>query len=75
MKEIIRSQDKMYILFEDDAGYILSAMCGGIGMYEVKVRLNSDEAASYRTEGEGYVEALAYDLGREPNKYRCRTVS
>jgi hypothetical protein len=65
----------MYILFEDDGDYMLSAMSGGIGMYEVKVRLDSGEIARYSNEGEEFIEALAYDIGREPSKYKDRTVS
>jgi hypothetical protein len=64
----------MYILFEDDGSYVLSATSGGVGMYEVKVRLDCEEVARYRDEGEEFIEALAYDIGRRPGKYEDRSV-
>lgn len=68
MNEVLRNQNKMYVLFEDHGNYVLSAMSGGVGMYEMRVRLNSEEVARYRDEGEKFIESLAYEIGREPTR-------
>ncbi len=75
MREVLRNQDKMFILLEDDGNYVLSTMTGGLGMYEVKVQLTSEEIERYHDEGEEYIALLAYEIGREPGKYKDRIVA
>jgi hypothetical protein len=76
MKEILRNQDKMYALLEDDVGcLVLSAMCGGVGMYEVKVQLTSDEIERYNDGGENYIAELAHAISTNTSKYNDRLVN
>lgn len=42
MKEIINKAWD-YVLYENDGDYILSVLCGSIGIYELNIMLNSDE--------------------------------
>ena len=74
MKEILRNSSKMYVLFEGDQTYVLSVMCGGIGLYEAQVHLNSEETAKFDTEGDDYIESLALDIAKHTSKYQDRFV-
>lgn len=75
MREVFRNQAKMFTLYDDNGHYVLSVVCGGVGMYDVNVPLDSEECASYREEGEAFLETLAYKIARDPNRYRDRRTS
>jgi hypothetical protein len=73
VKEIIKNVEKMFSLDCDDLGhYILSAMCGGVGMYEVSILLDAEEVERFRIEGNAFIEELAYDVVRNTSKYKDR---
>ncbi|MBL4866789.1 MAG: hypothetical protein JKY67_10500 [Pseudomonadales bacterium] len=42
MKELVKKKWS-YVLYEDGGDYILSVMSGGVGLYEIKVYLSSEE--------------------------------
>lgn len=61
-------------LFEDEAGALyLGVMVGGVAMYEVRVRLLDEEIEAYRSEGERYLDDLAYRVAKDPSAYEDRT--
>jgi hypothetical protein len=74
MKELIRDVDRMYKLFQDENELVLAVVCGGVGMFEVKVVLNDIEKSKYEELGRPYLDNLAYDIGKNTSKYEERTI-
>lgn len=74
-KNIVSSDEGMYRLFSRENGNLfLGVLCGGIGMYEVKVPLNEDEKESFRTRDGEFLDQLAEDIRNQPDKYKDRWV-
>lgn len=74
MKEQIDfiDKEKMYSLEHDDAGFILSVLCGGFAMYEVKIRLTEQEIREYKNTGKEFLDSLAKDVSHSPNQFKER---
>ena len=74
MKELIRNQEHMYSLYEDGSRLIIEVLCGGIGMFEVKVVLDKDECDKYAEKGEIFLNTLASDIARDHKRYSDRII-
>ena len=67
MKTLIKNDDRMFELEEDDNGDLfLIVVAGGIAMYEVRVRLSDEEKTRYFDEGVAFIEDLAYRVAKDP---------
>ena len=75
MKELMRNMDHMYILYQNESQLVIEVLCGGIGMFEVKVALDDDECEKYAEEGEGFLNSLAGDIARDHKKFANRTIN
>lgn len=73
MKKIINKPWE-YSLFESNGNYLLEVLCGGVGMYQLKIWLNASEKESYLKEGEEYIDRLAKSIQRSPSSYKDRSV-
>ena len=74
-KTIIDNQEKGYELIQNDDGRLtLCVLCGGIGMYIAKIRLNTEETTLFNERGIDYLEDLAYDISHDSEKYEPRMV-
>lgn len=58
MKELIR-KDWSYSFFEKDGKFILSVICGSVGLFEVNILLNNEEQEQYEIQGPIYIEEFA----------------
>ncbi|KFE66569.1 hypothetical protein [Hyalangium minutum] len=66
-EELFRSGAWMYrLLRAADGTLILEVVVGTIAMYEVRVRLNEDEAAAYAREGTAFTDRMAQDIIANP---------
>ena len=74
MKEIIK-KDWNYSFFEKDSGFILSVICGSVGLFEVNIQLNEEELKQYKIEGAAYIENLARAIQYSPSTYAERNIS
>ncbi len=72
MKEVLIDSRNMYKLFKADTKYILTVVCGGIGMYERSIALTDEEVEKFRERGESYIDELACDVSKNEAKYRDR---
>lgn len=64
-----------YTLSEEEAGdFLLSVVCGTVGVYELTIRLNKAERERYLAEGEDYIQVLASNVCSNPGKYERRSV-
>jgi len=73
MKKII-NKPWDYSLFESDGNYLLEVLCGGVGMYQLKIWLNASEKESYLKQGDEYIDSLSKSIQRSPNSYKDRSV-
>ena len=74
-KDIIVVKKGMHRLFEDENGYTyIGVICGGFASYEMKIKLNQDELASYQDSGKDSLDKLAYDIAHHPDSYENRAV-
>ncbi len=75
MKLIHSSSNLEYDLFEDDNGsFVISVLCGTIGLYEARIRLSQEEIEQYRQEGIDFLDRLALNIRKEESKFRSRFI-
>lgn len=55
MKKII-DKPWNYTLYKKQSKYILSVLCGGVGMYEIEIELNKEEVDAFKENGESYID-------------------
>ena len=73
MANTVLYQDGMAVLEKsDNERYTLTVLCGGIGMYEVRVELTPEEIVEYEEWGKHFVEHMARRICRDPEKYLHR---
>lgn len=61
-----------YTLYRDGDRYILSVVCGGVGMYELNIPLNDMEVNV--VDDQSAVAALAKEIRVDPKRYVARSV-
>ncbi len=69
MNELLKKQWN-YRLFKNSSDeYVLSVLCGTIGLYEVDVKLTSKQIEDYETYGEKIIDELAQKIRNNPSSY------
>ena len=51
-----------FTLKSDGVRYVLEVVCGTVGVYIVEYELTKSEIASYKKEGEKYIESLVIEV-------------
>lgn len=75
-KDIILNDQESYRLFENESGDVFfGVLCGGVGMFEAKIKLTEEEARQYEKEGEKYLKKLAEKIRYNTSEYADRFVS
>jgi hypothetical protein len=70
---LLKNAERMFELVKEDDGILsLIVVCGGIGLFEMKVPLRDHEVKRYEEEGEPYIEDLAYRITKSPQNYEGR---
>ena len=64
----------MYRLYRREGGLVLGVVCGGVGMYEARVKLTEEEAQAYEKEGAAFLDRLAARIARSTDDYEQRLV-
>jgi len=73
-KNLVADRQGLYRLFEDEVGLGLGVLCGGVGMYEVKIRLTEAEERRYREVGRGFLENLSKLVRQGREQFRDRWI-
>lgn len=74
MKEITKKNWE-YTLFQDDDGiYVLSVLCGSVGLYELNIKLNAAETSEYLDKGLEYLEGLVKQIRNSPSSFQNRAI-
>ena len=63
-----------YILYKVDDSYILSVVCGGVGIFELNIPLSSADGEKALND-KGFLETLAADISSDPKKYLSQSIS
>ncbi|MDQ1089431.1 hypothetical protein QE390_003977 [Siphonobacter sp. SORGH_AS 1065] len=75
MKELIVNPWN-YILYLDVKGsYVLSVICGSIGLYDIMFLLNKKETALFLENGTEYLDILNSEVRNKPYEYINRKVN
>lgn len=74
-RNLVVDREEMYRLFQDEGGLGLGVLSGGIGMYEIKIRLNEEERRAYEEQGRGFLEELSKEVRRERENFRNRWIT
>ena len=69
--EVLAERAWDFVVFRRGAAWILTYVAGGVGLYEVSIRLNEDEVAQIRAVP-AYAKSLAEQFRREPEDYQAR---
>lgn len=70
MATTLASAPWAYDLVRDDDGLLLlTVMCGTVGLYELRLELDADEAAPWEREGESYIRDFAATITAHPSRY------
>lgn len=76
MRELVNNHERMFILEEDTRGALyFRVLCGGIGMYEVCIKLSDDECDGYANGGEEFLCELASEINYNSRAFSARSVS
>lgn len=75
MKELIR-KNWNYTLYHNTEKneYLLSVLCGGAAMYELKIILNEEEIINYGNKGEVFIDDLARKVQKNTSLFLERKV-
>jgi hypothetical protein len=63
-----------YILYKSDDSYILSVVCGGVGLFELNIPL-SNEDGKKAFEDKLFLEKIAAEIANDPKKYSSQSIS
>lgn len=63
-----------YSLYECDGNYLLDVLCGGVGMYQLKIWLSSSEKEDFLKQGDAYIDRLSKSIQRSPDSYKERNI-
>ncbi len=75
MKTVYSSQQHEYDLLEEPNGsLVIVVLCGTIGIYEARVRLNEEEVRRYQAEGTEFLDDLATRIRKEESRFKARMI-
>ncbi|ACT92712.1 hypothetical protein [Dyadobacter fermentans] len=72
MKEIAKEAWNYTLSEEQPGSYVLSVVCGGVGMYDFAIRLTPAQAARYGQEGIAYIAGLAADVRHDQRPFEAQ---
>ncbi|WP_291041594.1 hypothetical protein [Dyadobacter sp. 50-39] len=69
MKEIAKEAWNYTFSEQPSGDYVLSVVCGGVGVYEFVIRLTAVQAAAYEREGIPYISRLADQVRHDQSPF------
>lgn len=73
-KTTLYSKDYTELTRDEHGEHFLSVVVGGIGQMLITIALTAEELGYYREYGDYYVEKLALDICRNPEKFQSRAL-
>lgn len=62
-----------YILYKIDGVHVLSVICGGVGLFEINIKL-SNEVGQKAAQDIIFLEDLVAEISSDPKKYSPQSV-
>lgn len=69
MRQIIMEKDWNYVLYKEGGSYVLSVLCGRVGLFETTMLISMEDLADFRNEGDKYIDSLAERVRKDPEKF------
>ena len=70
---ISEKRTDFYTLYKDPNGqWIIEVLCGGVGLYLRRLELNSGEIGMIEEWGDYYVEKIALEIAKQPERFKER---
>lgn len=69
MKEIAKEAWNYTFSEQQSGDYILSVVCGGVGLYDFVIRLTAAQVADYKREGIPYISRLAEQVRHDQTPF------
>jgi hypothetical protein len=70
--ELLIKKDWDYTFIKSNDKYVLSVLCGTIGLFEIEIVLNNEENEEYRIKGNEYIDSLAKRIQNNPSVWMER---
>jgi len=76
MSELKRifSKSYQYTMYEYEGNFILTTVCGLVGLFTIEVQLSREEEIKLSKKGEKFISSLASDISSQPDKYAKRKI-
>jgi hypothetical protein len=75
MRELRKNQKLLYLLHEsEDGDLFFTVTCGGVGMYNVKIKLTVEELDSFQDEGDQFLDSLAREIQKNSRAFESRAI-
>ena len=62
-----------YTLYESQGTYVLSVVCGGVGVYELNIPLTADDAEKAILDS-AYLDKLVSEIANNPHKFASKSI-
>ncbi|SDD49379.1 hypothetical protein SAMN04487996_101156 [Dyadobacter soli] len=72
MKEIAKEAWNYTFSEHRPGDYVLSVVCGGVGVYEFEIRLTAAQIAAYEREGIPYISRLAEQVRHDQAPFHAQ---
>ncbi|SEJ05053.1 hypothetical protein SAMN05216327_105477 [Dyadobacter sp. SG02] len=72
MKEIAKEAWNYTFSERGPGDYILSVVCGGVGLYDFAIRLTAPQVAAYEHEGIPYISRLAEQVRHDQSPFNAQ---
>ncbi len=69
MEEILKKPYEYVLSKTNSNDYILSVVCGTVGIFEVDITLSIDQIKKYENSGEEFLDELAAKVRSNPKSY------
>ncbi|KOY86394.1 hypothetical protein AD998_09775 [bacterium 336/3] len=63
-----------YILYKDNEDYIFSVVCGTIAVFDVTIKLNTQEQKEYQQKGEAFLDTFSSTIRSNPEGFFDRRI-
>ena len=71
----VASSNWKYILYRYNDDFVLSVLCGTVGVFDVNIELDKEEKAKYLSEGIDFINNLSYKVSGSPTSYSDRRIN